>query len=407
VSGLSHMRSVALWNFGAIGAGMLLGLCAGKMPVQLAMLAWIPVTLIKAMATPLLFLAIIHGLMSDQINGAGVRRLLMICALNGIAAIVIALTLVGLFVPGESLKPLVATVTTQSAQSVAEIAKPLSWMDAVKSLVPESIFGPFVQNNIPAVLILALLTGMAIRCIGVSTNGQEPWMRQLKAVTERALDVITGGMSLVLRLMPLAIFASVAKAVGEHGVGVFSGLLSYVAICVGGMLIQILFVYQSWILLAGRVTIQAFWALAKVPVIHAFGVNSSLAALPSTLNALDKLGCPPGASRLGACVGTNLNNDGILLYEVAALFMLGQASGLEWGFAQQLWLASVCVMATLGVSGYPEAGVIALSLVLSSAGLPTELLPLLLPVDWLVARMRSATNVVSDMTVSLALESSV
>jgi Na+/H+-dicarboxylate symporter len=407
LSGLGHMRGVALWNLGAMAAGVLLGLTMGKMSGHVTLLAWIPVTFIKALATPLLFLAILHGLMSDQINGSGVRRLLIVCAVNGVAAIFIAMALVRLFNPGESLRPLVLGAFSQAPSISAEISKTPSWNDAIKSLVPDSMIGPFVQNNIPAVLILAIITGVAIRSVGVSANGQAPWMRQLKAGTERGLDVITRMMSLVLRLMPLAIFASVAKAVGEHGVGVFSGLLTYVGICVGGMLIQILIIYHSWILGAGRVTLRAFWSQAKVPVIHAFGVNSSLAALPSTLNALDKLGCPSGASRLGACVGTNLNNDGILLYEVAALFMLGQASGLDWGFGQQVWLAGVCVLATLGVSGFPEAGVIALSLVLSSAGLPSELLPLLLPVDWLVARMRSATNVVSDITVSLALESSV
>ena len=140
-------------------------------------------------------------------------------------------------------------------------------------------------------------------------------------------------------------------------------------------------------------------------MLYAFGVNSSLAALPATLNALDDLKVSPGASRLGACVGTNFNNDGILLYEVAAVLMLGQAAGFDWHVSQQLGIAGVCMLATLGVSGFPEAGVIALSLVLTSAGLPVEMLPLLLPVDWLVARMRSATNVVSDMTVSLAIDS--
>ena len=85
--------------------------------------------------------------------------------------------------------------------------------------------------------------------------------------------------------------------------------------------------------------------------------------------------------------------------------MLGQAAGFDWTLGHQLWLALVCVLATFGVGGFPEAGVIALSLVLSTAGLPVELLPLLLPVDWLVARVRSATNVVSDMTVSIVIDS--
>ena len=411
MSKLSHMHGVAFWNIGAIFAGIAMGLALGHVPAAVGVISWIPVTLIKAMATPLLFLAILHGLLSDQISGSGVRRLLVICSFNAVAAILIATTLVNVWHPGESLQSLVASAMNTPTDSMANPVtnsmtspmKQTTWMDALKGFVPDSIIGPFVQNNIPAVLILSLLIGVAVRSAGSSQHGYEPWLMQFRIAVERGLDVITVVMSLVLRLMPLAIFASVAKAVSDHGISVFQGLLSYVAVCVGGMLLQILIIYQGWIKFRVKMPLMRFWNKAKVPMSHAFGVNSSLAALPTTLNALDELGCPPGSSRLGACVGTNLNNDGILLYEVAALLMLGQAAGFTWSLGHQLGLAGVCVLATLGVSGFPEAGVIALSMVLSSASLPAELLPLLLPVDWLVARMRSATNVVSDMAVSLSI----
>ena len=55
-------------------------------------------------------------------------------------------------------------------------------------------------------------------------------------------------------------------------------------------------------------------------------------------------------------------------------------------------------------TGVPEAGFISLTVVLSTLGYPTELLPLLLTVDWLLARARSSVNVLSDMTVSIALD---
>jgi Na+/H+-dicarboxylate symporter len=61
------------------------------------------------------------------------------------------------------------------------------------------------------------------------------------------------------------------------------------------------------------------------------------------------------------------------------------------------------VLAAIGVAGVPEAGVVSLSLVLSAVGLPLEVVPLLLSVDWIVARMRSVVNVLSDMTVSIAV----
>ena len=65
-------------------------------------------------------------------------------------------------------------------------------------------------------------------------------------------------------------------------------------------------------------------------------------------------------------------------------------------------------MAGAGVAGIPEAGLIVLPLVLSTAGLSPETvaiaLPLLLPVDWIIARVRSGVNVLSDMLVAILLD---
>src|SRR5262249_579071 len=125
--------------------------------------------------------------------------------------------------------------------------------------------------------------------------------------------------------------------------------------------------------------------------------NSSLATLPVTLRALDRLGVPRSASALGACVGTNFNNDGIILYEGMAVLFVAQASGLDLSLSQQLIAAPTCMIAAVGVAGIPEAGFISLALVLNTVGLPLEILPLLLTVDWIIARVRSVVNVLSDM----------
>jgi Na+/H+-dicarboxylate symporter len=65
-------------------------------------------------------------------------------------------------------------------------------------------------------------------------------------------------------------------------------------------------------------------------------------------------------------------------------------------------------MAGIGVAGIPEAGLIVLPLVLGAAGLPDELIlvaiPLILPVDWIIARARSGVNVMSDMLVAILLD---
>jgi len=406
-----NLRWIVFVNVAAIFIGVLLGAfmqtLPSYVPTFLNALAWIPVAMIKGLASPLLFLAIVQGLMADRLEQKNVKFMFFVCLVNAVAGVIIALAIVNTSQAGLALAPTVFGVMQGHAAQISQPSsaiKTTTWIDALKSLTPDSLVAPFVQNNVPAILILAILLGIAIRSAGRAEDQWNPWFLSLRSTIDIALSVIGRAMGIVLKAMPIAILAAVARAVGEHGFGVFSGLSWYVVVCVGGMLLQICIVYQSWIVFRARRSLRVFWRFAKLPVVYAFGANSSLSALPSTLNALDDLKCSQSSSRLGACVGTNFNNDGILLYEVAAVVMLAQAAGLDWSLGHQILVAGICVVATLGVSGFPEAGIIALSLVLTSAGLPMELLPLLLPVDWLVARARSATNVLGDMTVSLAID---
>jgi Na+/H+-dicarboxylate symporter len=114
------------------------------------------------------------------------------------------------------------------------------------------------------------------------------------------------------------------------------------------------------------------------------------------------------SARLAACVGTNFNNDGITLYEAMTVLFLAQAAGFALNLPQQAVVVLASIMAGAGVAGIPEAGLIVLPLVLGAVGLPDALIaaaiPLILPVDWIIARCRSAVNVMSDMVVAIILD---
>jgi len=137
--------------------------------------------------------------------------------------------------------------------------------------------------------------------------------------------------------------------------------------------------------------------------------NASLVAVPVTLRCLtENMGVSQQSARLSACIGTNLNNDGIMLYEAMAALFLCQAAGFDYTFSQQVNVLLAALMVGVGVAGVPEAGYIALPLVLAAAGLPEEqalrFYLLIAPVDWIIARCRSAVNVLGDMTVAIMLD---
>jgi Na+/H+-dicarboxylate symporter len=78
--------------------------------------------------------------------------------------------------------------------------------------------------------------------------------------------------------------------------------------------------------------------------------------------------------------------------------------GIQMSVGQQLLAAASCVIAGIGIAAVPDAGLISLALVLKTVGLPFEIVPLLLTVDWLLSRCRAVTNVTSDILVAVLID---
>jgi Na+/H+-dicarboxylate symporter len=383
---------------GAMALGLVVGPFLGRDAAPLGELGKLVVQLIKAAATPLLFFAIVSAVLKTEVRGRAALRLLFWAFTNASIALGIGLLLSNLFVPGKHL----SAVVTPNSSVAAYANKTIDLLATLSGFVPSNLVTPFAENLVLTIVLLALLLGFGLR--RVRGEQQADGQATYKAVEDgvatllRVTEIVLGW---VIRLIPFAVFGVVAKAVGEHGYAPLKGLLWYVAVGLGGLLLHVIVTYQLWLVTVARVPLRTFWREAREPVTYAMGANSSLATLPVTLRALDRLRVPREASTLGACVGTNFNNDGIILYEGMAVLFVAQASGIELSWAQQALIAGVCLVAAMGVAGVPEAGFVSLALVLNTVHLPLEILPLLLTVDWIIARARSMTNVLSDMVLSI------
>jgi Na+/H+-dicarboxylate symporter len=212
----------------------------------------------------------------------------------------------------------------------------------------------------------------------------------------------------VIEAVPFAVFGVVAHIVGKAGISVFAALWKFLVIIVAGMVIHALVYYPLMAWFVGRKSPRVYIGRGANAIITGLSTNSSLATVPVTLRCLDSMGVSPESSRLAACVGTNLNNDGITLYEAMAAIFLAQALGYHLPIEAQLTIVLASLMAGIGVAGVPEAGLIVLPLVLGAAGIPEPivlaLLPLVFTIDWILARCRSGVNVMSDMLVAILLE---
>jgi Na+/H+-dicarboxylate symporter len=383
----------------AMVLGLLVGPLLGSRAAPLGEVGKLVIQLIKAVATPLLFFAIVNAILETRIDGKSALRMIGIAIFNASVALTIGLAVSNVIRPGEHL-----TLSGEVGSASAYADKKVDFIKTLVSYIPSSIVTPFAENAVISVILIALLTGFGLRRVRSDREARGESIAAIEDVFKTLLSLTEVVLTWIIKLIPLAVFAVAAKTVGEHGYGPLRGLAYYVAAGLIGFSLHVGVTYQILVALVAKIPLSRFWREAREPVFTAMGTNSSLATLPVTLKALDRLQVSKKSSALGACVGTNLNNDGIILYEGMAVLFVAQASGIPMTFSQQLTAAITCMVAAMGVAGIPEAGFISLAVVVNTVGLPIEILPLLLSVDWILARARSMVNVLSDMVLSILLD---
>jgi DAACS family dicarboxylate/amino acid:cation (Na+ or H+) symporter len=394
------MRRLPLSLQIAIGmvVGLALGPLLGARAEPLGELGRLVIQLIKAVATPLLFLAIVDAILKTEVRGRQGAVMFGFAALSASIALGIGLLISNVFRPGRLLD-LQGLKKAGAAGALTD--KKIEVLKTIAGYVPSNVLQPFIDNLVLSVVLLALLFGFAVRALRGRFPDRAEVLEEIVASLHGVTEIVLGW---IVALVPVAVFGVVAKTVGEYGLAPLRGLGAYLGAGLLGMAVQIVVVYQLLLLFVARFPLRRFWAAAREPVVYAMGAGSSLATLPLTLSALDRMGVSKASSALGACVGTNFNNDGIILYEGMAVLFVAQAHGIDLSVGQQLVAAGSCLVAAMGVAGVPEAGLVSLALVLNTVGLPLELLPLLLTVDWIMGRARAVTNALSDMVLSLNID---
>ena len=140
-------------------------------------------------------------------------------------------------------------------------------------------------------------------------------------------------------------------------------------------------------------------------LVMAFSTASSTATMPVTYECLvANVKVSESSANLGALVGANFNNDGTALYEAMSALFVSQLLGGNLTLEQQLMIVLTSIAASVGAAGIPEAGLVTMTMVFNAVGLPTDYIAMLLTVDWLLDRCRTAINVMGDVTISCLLD---
>ncbi|PHR16585.1 MAG: dicarboxylate/amino acid:cation symporter [Sphingopyxis sp.] len=389
-----------------IGSGTLLGptvgwvrpKTAGMIGDWLALPGQLFLGLIAIVLVPLVFSSIVSGLAGVSSNEAmrklGLRLGLFILSTTFLAAwIGISLAQLigpgmGLDLPVESLAP--AAAATQSFDLTR-------LPDMVAGVLPTNPAASVIQGDLLAIVILAVLTGIA--ATQIQKEKAVPFLALLDSLMSISMTIVKWAML----LSPLAVFGLMAQLMIQIGVDSLLGLLSYIGTVLLGLLLLFL-IYAVVLRVLGGLGFRSFLSVAGSNLLLAFSTSSSSAVMPSTIQTARQFHVPDDVAHLVIPLGATMNMAGTALYQSVAILFLAQISGVDLSMSETMLLVGTLVASSIGAPGTPGVSIAILASVAAGFGIPATGLVIILGVDRLLDMSRTVVNVTGDITAAVIMK---
>ncbi|MCE5200920.1 MAG: dicarboxylate/amino acid:cation symporter [Synergistaceae bacterium] len=345
--------------------------------------------LLKMLIVPLVFSSIITGAASigdpKVLGRIGVKTVaLYLC--TTVVAVAIGLILGNLIQPGVGLN-ITAGVT-------AEAKAGASMTEVLMNIFPSNPMQALVNGIMLQVIVFALFLGVSAALIG--EKGRK--FLEFNASLAETMYKMTG---IVMKFAPVGIFALIAVTAAKYGLSVLAPFAKVILAVYLGCFLQAAIVYSG--LIAGITKKSPLWFFGgvKEAMLAAFVTRSSSGVLPISMrNVQENLGVSEKVSSFVLPLGATINMDGTALYQGVCALFVAQAFGIDLSMGAQIGILITATLASIGTAGVPGAGLIMLSMVLTSAGLPIEGMGLVAGIDAILDMARTSINVTGDMCVS-------
>jgi proton glutamate symport protein len=369
-------------------AGVLIGYLWPDVGVSIKPLADMFLRMIKMIIAPLLFSTLVVGIAGSgdlkAMGRIGLKAIIWF-ELATTVALVIGLVMMNIFRPGAG----VALPVTADTHELAAMARSQqSGWDILLHLFPTSIVDAMAKGDILQIVVFATIFGIALAAIGEKG-------RPLVELLDSLAQVMFRFTGYVMRFAPVGVMAAIAATVGGRGLGILVTLGKLVLVMYASLTIFVLVVVGGAALVI-RVPFLAFLRTIREPFLIAFTTASSEAALPKSLEVMERFGVPKRIVSFVLPTGYSMNLDGSTLYLSAASMFVAQLAGVELTVGQQVTMMLTLMLTSKGVAGVPRAALVILTATLSTFGLPLEGAAILLGIDQLLDMGRTAVNVMGN-----------
>jgi len=405
------MRS-HVWMGIGLAAGLLLGLLAAGLSQrghpgfadllrELRPIGSLFINLLSMVVIPLVATALFAGIakLGDlRTVGRLVVRTLTYFWATAIVAIVIGFLVGALLLPRSAVTPeqqsALRAASGADAGFIQRAAEHIpTGVQFLVQLVPANPFKAAADGNLLPVIVFVTIVGIAAATLPLEKRA--PLTNIADAVTEVLIRIIHW----VLLFAPIGIFALVAPIVSHFGLSLLLAMLQFVLTVIIGVLLFIAVVYLPSIALIARLGPLRFLRAALPSMLMGFSATSSMAALPTMIDAADKdLQIPRPVSGFVLPLGASLNRGGSAVFQAIAVVFIARLYGIPFGIGEMVAAGAAVFLASLTVASVPSAGVISLLPAFQSTGLPIAGLTILIGLDRIPDMFRTMTNVTGHLT---------
>ena len=301
-------------------------------------------------------------------------------------AVAVALTVAKIINPGMGMD----LNTLETTETGISASQQTSMVDTLLDIIPKNPLESLATGNMLQIIVFAIIVGIILAKLGDRTQ-------TIHNLFQQGNDIMMEMTMMVMSLAPIGVFCLIARTFSGMGFDAFQPLIKYMLAVMLALVVQCLGVYQ--ILLKVFTGLNPIRFIKKfLPVMgFAFSTATSNATIPLSIDTLErKMGVSRRISSFTIPLGATINMDGTSIMQGVAVVFIAQAYGIALTPMDYITVIATATLASIGTAGVPSVGLVTLSMVLTSVGLPIEGIGFIMGIDRILDMSRTAVNITGD-----------
>ncbi len=350
------------------------------------------IRLMQMLVVPLVFCSIVCGASSigdtKTLGTIGVKTLCFYICTTALA-VCVALTVGNLISPGKGVD-MSSLASGDTSTLGSSTSSDVSFVDTILNIIPKNPIQALASGDMLAIIFFALFIGIILSLMGRKVETVHRFFEQFN-------DIMMKMTSIVMLAAPFGVFCLLARTFANIGFDAFLPMLKYMFGVLLALAVQCLVVYMLLLFVFARLNPIRFLKKFGSVMAFAFSTATSNATIPLNIETLEKkMGVDRRISSFTIPLGATINMDGTSIMQGVAVVFTAQLFGVQLGPVEYATVIATATLASIGTAGVPSVGLITLSMVFNSVGLPLEGIALIMGIDRILDMARTAVNITGD-----------